>query len=186
MIQPHWTDDFFGVVFRRLGIDLPQRPLVELVGGGVSAVDVPAEFLTRITISGGVGSRATATADLDGNVTPTATLYTVPFTANGIFQITATVLATKLVAGVLTPTNGGAMRAVGSWKRAAGTATLLRNNSAAGQTGGAFYLLDTLSAEADMDLAIVVSGSNVIVQVTPTVNGTYRYDLDVEIRGPVT
>lgn len=129
----------------------------------------------------------TDSVDVDGNVDPTATAAVISDSTeeDGIYQATVTTMATKLVASVLSPAHGGMMRAVASWKRVAGAATKLRSHAAAGELGGAMYLLNLAADEADMDLDVVVVGTDVIAQVTASVDGEYRYETTVEIRGPV-
>ena len=132
-------------------------------------------------------SPITASANLDGNIDPTFTLYTIPSTVDGIYWADVDVMVDEIVGGVLTHAKGGAMRAIASWQVVAGVATTLVMHHAAGDGavgGGVFYLMTAPMTDGDLDFVVV--DNDMTVRVTPSVFAVARYQMSLNIRGPVS
>jgi hypothetical protein len=145
--------------------------------GGTAVVDL----VLRASQAEGIVS-----ADLDGNVDPTATLYTFPIGNDGIYWAEATVMVDEVIAGALTHAKGGMMRTCASWRVLAGVATRLRSVPASDTDVGGLYLLNPALDGADMDLDMVIVGGAMTVEVTPTVFFVARYQCGIAFHGPVT
>jgi hypothetical protein len=118
-----------------------------------------------------------ATGDYDGTVTPTVNMVELP-TADGVYKVEAEVIFNELVSGSLTNAHGATFACTGGWKTVGGVSTLLNPYNPASDIGKtARWELTGGSEPADADLNLWLSGGRPVLELTPSVFGTYRYNL---------
>ncbi len=148
-------------------------PIADLSDGVAIVYEASTGSFTTAAVPGeDLSGTTTSAADIEDVVDELGgyhTLYSIPFTDDGIYSAIATVMISRIgVGSTVDPTAGGMLRTTASWSVLLGVPTLIECSTAASEAGGAIH---NVHADLDdIDLDITVSGGAVIVRVSASVD----------------